>query len=44
MNAQFNPGGMISLSAWTLIITLIASLYPAWYASRQEPVDALHSL
>ena len=44
MNARFNPGGMISLSVWTLIITVIASLYPAWYASRQEPVDALHSL
>ena len=44
LNAEFNPGGMISLSTWTLIITLIASLYPAWYASRQEPVDALHSL
>ena len=44
MNAQFNPGGMISLSVWTIVITLVASLYPAWYASRQEPVDALHSL
>ena len=44
MNAQFNVGGMISLSLWTLLITLLASLYPAWYASRQEPVDALHSL
>jgi len=44
INTQFNPGGMISLSVWTIIITLIASLYPAWYASRQEPVDALHSL
>jgi len=44
LNAQFNPGGMISLSMWTLIITLVASLYPAWYASRREPVDALHAL
>ncbi|MCP4165938.1 MAG: ABC transporter permease [Chloroflexi bacterium] len=44
MNAKFNPGGMISLSIWTIIITLVASLYPAWYASRQEPVEALHSL
>jgi ABC-type lipoprotein release transport system permease subunit len=44
MNAEFNPGGMLSLSVWTIFVTLIASLYPAWYASRQEPVDALHSL
>jgi ABC-type lipoprotein release transport system permease subunit len=44
LNAEFHPIGMISLSAWTLLITLIAALYPAWYAARQEPVDALHSL
>ena len=44
LNAEFHPLGMISLSAWTLLITLIAALYPAWYAARQEPVDALHSL
>ncbi len=44
LNAEFHPLGMISLSAWTLVITLIAALYPAWYAARQEPVDALHSL
>jgi ABC-type lipoprotein release transport system permease subunit len=44
LNAEFNPGGMLSLSAWTLIITLLASLYPAWYAARQEPAHALHSL
>ncbi len=44
MNARFNPSGMISLSIWTLIITLLASLYPAWFAARQEPVDALRAL
>lgn len=44
MQAQFNPGGMASLSVWTLVITLVAALYPAWYASRMQPVDALHSL
>ncbi|MEA3335947.1 MAG: ABC transporter permease [Chloroflexota bacterium] len=43
MYAKFDPGGMFSLSAWTLIITLLAALYPAWYASRLEPVEALHS-
>lgn len=44
MNARFNPGGMLSLSAATLAITLLASLYPAWFAARLEPVEALHSL
>lgn len=44
LNAEFHPSGMFYLSLWTLIITLLASLYPAWYAARQEPVDALHSL
>jgi ABC-type lipoprotein release transport system permease subunit len=44
LNAEFNPPGMISLSAWTMIITMLAALYPAWYAARQEPVDALHAL
>ena len=44
MYAQFNPSGMISLSVWTLVIILLASLYPAWFAARLEPVEALHSL
>jgi len=44
MNARFNPGGMLSLSAWTFAITLLASLYPAWFAARLEPVEALRSL
>jgi ABC-type lipoprotein release transport system permease subunit len=25
-------------------VILLASLYPAWYASRLEPVEALHAL
>jgi ABC-type lipoprotein release transport system permease subunit len=44
MYAEFNPSGMISLSVWTLVIILLASLYPAWFAARLEPVEALHSL
>jgi ABC-type lipoprotein release transport system permease subunit len=44
MNASFNPGGMLSLSVWTLIVTLLASLYPAWFAARLEPVEALRAL
>ena len=44
VRATFNPGGMASLALWTLIITLLAALYPARYASRLEPVDALRAL
>jgi ABC-type lipoprotein release transport system permease subunit len=44
LHAEFNPPGMISLSGWTMLITLLAALYPAWFAARQEPVDALRAL
>jgi ABC-type lipoprotein release transport system permease subunit len=38
------PGEILSLSAWTLLVILLAAIYPAWFASRLEPVSALHSL
>jgi putative ABC transport system permease protein len=41
--AQFVPSDFISLSFWMLAIILLASLYPAWYAARREPVSALHA-
>ena len=44
MYAHFVPGTFLWLSLWTLIFVLLASLYPARFAARQEPVDALHSL
>jgi len=37
------PADVIGLATWTLIITLLASLYPAWFASRLEPVEALRA-
>ena len=41
MYGRFDAGSFISLSLATLIVVLLASLYPAWYAARLEPVDAL---
>ena len=42
--AKFVPGDIASLSFWMLAIILLASLYPAWFAARREPVSALHAL
>jgi ABC-type lipoprotein release transport system permease subunit len=44
MYGSFDPQVAISLSLWTLALTLVASLYPAWFASRMEPVKALHTV
>ena len=41
MYGRFDAGSFISLSLATLIVVLLGSLYPAWYAARLEPVDAL---
>jgi ABC-type antimicrobial peptide transport system permease subunit len=41
--ARFVPVTFAWLALWTLVIALLASLYPAWFAARLEPVDALHS-
>lgn len=42
--ARFVPGTFAALSGATLIVILLASLYPAWFAARLEPVDALRSV
>jgi ABC-type lipoprotein release transport system permease subunit len=34
----------IILSLLLLVIVSLVSLYPAWYASRMEPVEALHAI
>lgn len=41
--AKFAPETFAWLAAWTFIIALLASLYPAWFAARLEPVKALHA-
>lgn len=41
--AKFAPETFAWLAVWTFIIALLASLYPAWFAARLEPVKALHA-
>jgi ABC-type lipoprotein release transport system permease subunit len=42
--ARFSVPDIISLSIASLTITLLASLYPAWFAARLQPIDALHAV
>ena len=41
--ASFDLVTFAWLALWTFIIALLASLYPAWFAARLEPVEALHT-
>jgi ABC-type lipoprotein release transport system permease subunit len=43
MRARFVPVTFAWLALWTFIIAVAASLYPAWFAARLEPVRALHT-
>jgi ABC-type lipoprotein release transport system permease subunit len=40
----FQWGDTAVLAAVCLVIILVASLYPAWFATRKEPIDALRAL
>jgi ABC-type lipoprotein release transport system permease subunit len=44
MYGGFAPDQFVILSLMLLAIVALVSLYPAWYAARMEPVEALHSL
>jgi ABC-type lipoprotein release transport system permease subunit len=44
MYARFQWADTAVISAVCWIIMIIASLYPAWFATRKEPIDALRTL
>ena len=37
-------GGVVSRGVAVALIAMLASLYPAWQAARQEPAEALHHI
>jgi putative ABC transport system permease protein len=41
LNAQVNPRDLVVISATVVIVAVIASLQPAFKASRMEPIEAL---
>jgi ABC-type lipoprotein release transport system permease subunit len=44
MYARFQWADTVVISVVCWIIMLLASLYPAWFATRKEPIDALRAL
>jgi lipoprotein-releasing system permease protein len=42
--AEFAVQETVVLSIASLVITLLASLYPAWLGARMEPAEALSAL
>lgn len=39
---QVRPSDMVTIALAGLLLTLLATLYPAWRASKIEPVEAIH--
>ncbi len=44
MYTEFDPGQAVILSLLMFGLVALASLYPAWFAARLQPVEALHTL
>jgi ABC-type lipoprotein release transport system permease subunit len=43
IHGDFAPGPTFAVAAAAMVIILLASLYPAWFAARLEPIDALRT-
>jgi ABC-type lipoprotein release transport system permease subunit len=43
IHGEFAPGATITVAVAAMVIILLASLYPAWFAARLEPIDALRT-
>lgn len=44
LKGGYAPEQFVILSFALLVVVSLVSLYPAWYAARLEPVEALHSI
>jgi ABC-type antimicrobial peptide transport system permease subunit len=42
--SEFDAAVFAWLALATLIVVLVAALYPAWFAARREPAEALRAL
>ena len=43
MKGGYAPEQFVVLSLMLLVIVAVVALYPAWYAARMEPVEAIHT-
>ncbi len=39
--SEVHPGDVVRIGAAALLLTLIATVYPAWQASKTQPAEAL---
>lgn len=44
MYTELSPLNLVTMSIWMMVVIILVSLYPAWFAARMEPVEALHTL